>query len=408
MLASTITDELRLASNFNSKVIGVAIKDRGAILPAGHAANAAYWFDDTNGGWISSTYYQDDLPAWVKTENAKQYPAKAMAGKWELSMPADKYKWSSSDNKAYEGTLPEEKTPVFPHNLAAIDKSKFSAFKYTPFAATYTFNMAKEAIRNEKLGSGKYTDMLTVSISSTDYMGHTFGPNSLEAEDTYARLDKDLAGFLSYLDKTIGKGQYLVFLTADHGAANVPGYLQENKIPAGTFSSRSLEEGAKLSVKDKFGIDNAILKLQNNQVYLDEAAIKTAGKDVAQVEEAIIDYLVKQPFIEFAFATSRLESTTLPAHLKEMAINGYNPKRSGQIGYVATPSYFSGGSTGTTHGMWNPYDTHIPLIWFGKGITPGKTHRETYMTDIAPTLAAILNIQTPSATVGKVITEVTK
>lgn len=406
MLTTTIGDELRLSTNFRNKVIGVALKDRGAILPAGHAANAAYWFDDTVGQWISSTYYFNQMPDWVVQYNKKNYVDKAMKQDWNTLLAIEKYTNSSSDNKVYEGNLPEEKQPVFPHRLSQISKAKYSAFKYTPYAASYTFDMAKAIVTNEKMGAGEFTDMLAVSISSTDYMGHTFGPNSIEAEDTYLRLDKDIADFLNYLDATVGKGNYLFFLTADHAAAHVPGFLTENNLAGGTFSTSALRNGLTERLKEVTGLDNVLIKIQNNQVYLNKKGIKAAGKNIAEIEKEVVDFLIDQPLIEFAFPTKDIESQSIPAVIKKMLINGYNFKRSGQVGYILSPGYIAMGSTGTTHGAWNPYDAHIPLVWFGTGIKPGKTNRETYMTDIAPTIAGLLQIQMPSGSVGKVIEEV--
>lgn len=403
---TTIGDELRLSNNFKSKVIGVSLKDRGAILPAGHAANAAYWFDDTVGKWITSSYYGSQLPAWVVTENEKHLPDAAMKNDWNTLLPIDRYMLSSDDNEIYEGTLPGEQTTTFPHRLSQITTSKYLAFKFTPFAATYVFSMAKAAIKNENLGKNTVPDFLAVSISSTDYMGHTFGPNSIEAEDTYLRLDRDIADFLNYLDATMGKGNYLLFLTADHGAANVPGFLQQHKMPAGNFSTSDLSTKLNKRLQEVFGLKNGFIKIQNNQVYLDYSYLKNAGKKRSEVEEEIIKFLQEQPFVDYAFSTKDIDNSSIPATIKKMLINGYNPKRSGQVGFIQKAGYIGSGPTGTTHGAWNPYDAHIPLIWFGTGIKAGKTHRETYMTDIAPTLSAILNIQVPSGNVGKVIEEV--
>ncbi len=408
MLTTTIGDELRLSANFRNKVIGVALKDRGAILPAGHAGNAAYWFDDTVGQWISSSYYFTQMPAWVTEYNKQKYVDKAMTKDWNTLLPIEKYINSTSDNKVYEGTLPEEKQPVFPHRLSQISKEKYSAFKYTPAASSYTFDMAKAIVKNEKMGAGEFTDMLAVSISSTDYMGHTFGPNSIEAEDTYLRLDLDIADFLNYLDATVGKGNYLFFLTADHAAAHVPGFLKENNIPGEHISSSGLQKDLNARLKEVTGIDKAMIKIQNNQVYLDVKAIRKTGKKLSEVEEEIIEVLLDNPMVEFAFPTKGIATQSIPEPIKGMLINGYNPKRSGQIGYILKPGYISMGSTGTTHGAWNPYDAHIPLVWYGTGIKAGKTNRETYMTDIAPTIAALLQIQMPNGNVGKVIEEVKK
>jgi predicted AlkP superfamily pyrophosphatase or phosphodiesterase len=408
MWTTTVGDELRLSNNFKSKVIGISLKDRGAILPAGHAANAAYWFDDTIGKWISSSYYGNQLPDWVIKQNEKMLPDAYMSKDWNTLLPIEKYTLSTNDNEVYEGKMPEEKTPTFPHRLSQITKSKYSAFKFTPFAATYTFDMAKAAIENEKLGKNSVTDFLAISVSSTDYMGHTYGPNSIEAEDTYLRLDLDIADFLNYLDATVGKGNYLLFLTADHGAAHVPGFLEQHKIPAGNFSTSDLSKKLNARLEEVFGLKNGFVKIQNNQVYLDYSYLKKSNKNPQLIEEEIIDFLNEQPFIDYAFSTKNIETTSMPAVIKKMLINGHNPKRSGQIGFIQKTGYIGMGNTGTTHGAWNPYDAHIPLIWFGTNIKPGKTNRETYMTDIAPTLSAILNIQMPSGNVGKVIEEVVR
>jgi predicted AlkP superfamily pyrophosphatase or phosphodiesterase len=239
-------------------------------------------------------------------------------------------------------------------------------------------------------------------------MGHTFGPNSIEAEDTYLRLDRDIADFLNYLDAQLGEGNYLLFLTADHGVINVPGFLEAYKIPSGTFNSSLLKSEINKMLSEKYSLDNAIITIQNNQVYIDNNEIQKSGKNKNEIENDIINYLKTQPYIANAFSTENIEAQSIPAQIKEKFINGYNPKRSGEIGFFEKPAYIEGGPKGTTHGAWNPYDAHIPLLWFGYNIKPGKTNREVYMTDIAPTLSAILNIQMPDGSVGKVIEEITK
>ena len=408
LLVTTIGDELRLKSNFKNKVIGISLKDRGAILPAGHAANAAYWYDDTKGSWISSTYYQAQLPTWVKKVNENNYPEKSMAIDWKLLLPVDKYTMSTADNRKYEGRIPGEESNTFPHLLSKTGKNKFSAFKYTPYASTYTFNMAKEAITNEQLGMSGYTDLLTVSISSTDYMGHTFGPNSLEAEDTYIRLDRDLADFLTYLDKTIGKGNYVLFLTADHGVAHIPGFLEENNINAGNFSNSTLTIDLKKMLSENLGLNKTLIKIQNNQLYIDPSEMTELKKDPTDVEKQIIAFLQGRKDIAYAFSFKDLGASSLPAVIKTNLINGYNPDRSGQLGFILKPGYIGMGFTGTTHGAWNPYDSHIPLIFYGNGIKHGTLNRETYMTDIAATITSLLKTQMPSGCIGKVITEAFK
>ncbi|MGI8636206.1 MAG: alkaline phosphatase PafA, partial [Segetibacter sp.] len=371
---TTVTDELRMATNFRSKVIGIALKDRGAILPVGHSANGAYWFDNANGAFITSTYYMKDLPDWVKQFNNKKLPDQYLQRNWNTLYPINTYVQSTADDKSYEGILEDN---TFPHITANITKDKYNALRTTPYGNTLTFEMAKAAIEGERLGQAANTDFLAVSFSSPDYVGHTFGPNSVEAEDNYLRLDNELAAFLNYLDGKIGKGQYTVFITADHAAAHVAGELQENKIPAGTLSEGGLQPMLNDMIEKRFKIKNAVLSVMNFQVYLNKAVI---SEDEQKIKDAIIDRLLENPVIVRAFDLKGINTLLLPSKIKEMVINGYNQKLSGDIQFIYKPQYFSGGRTGTTHGSWNPYDSHIPLLWYGWGIKKGKTNRETYMT----------------------------
>lgn len=406
MWSNTVTDELRLSNNFQSKVIGISLKDRGAILPAGHSANAAYWYDDAVGKFITSSYYMKELPAWVNNFNEKDLPGSYMKKDWNTLYPMAKYVLSAQDSNAYEIPIPGEISPVFPHKLSGISKGKFSSFKYTPHAVTYSFDFAKAAVDAEKLGAGTVTDFLALSISSTDYIGHNFGPNSIEVEDTYYRLDKDIADFLAYLDNKLGKGNYLFFLTADHGVAHVPAFLNEHKLPGGYFDDAPLIKELNSSLAATYGIDNIIQGALNYQLYLNTAEIEKKGKDLSAIKAIILKKLRAQPYIVNAFELDQLSNTTLPPTQKQMMTNGYNPVRGGDIMYTVKPGYFDGGARGTTHGLWNPYDAHIPNVWFGWNVKPGKSNRETYMTDIAPTVAAFLKIQAPNGNVGKPLEEI--
>ncbi len=403
---STIGDELRLSNNFKSKVIGISLKDRGAILPAGHSANAAYWYDESVGKFITSSFYMKSLPAWVNDFNNKDEPSRWMSNDWNTLYPSERYIQSDQDNNAYESPIYGETLPVFPHKLPSLVKNKYSAFKYTPFSTSFSFDFAKAAIENEQLGSGQATDLLALSISTTDYIGHSFGPNSLEVEDTYYRLDQDIAGFLQYLDNKLGKGNYLVFLTADHGVAHVPAFLKDHRMPAGIFDDYAMMKDINAVLATEFGMNNIIRSAQNYQFYLNYPEVEKNGKDMEAIKKSIIKSLKALPFVINAFELEKLEETTLPQPQKYMMVNGFNPKRSGDIMFTVKPAWFDGGTRGTTHGLWNPYDAHIPNIWFGWHVKPGKTYRETYMTDIAPTLAALLKIQMPNGNVGKVLEEI--
>ncbi len=258
MLATTIGDELDLATNFRSKVVGIAIKDRGAILPAGHSATAAYWYDGTVGKFISSSYYMDTLPRWVTAFNDKQLPAQYMAKPWSTLYSIDTYHQSAPDDESYEGRYTDETTSSFPHMLKGSQNAPFDVLASSPFGNTYTIEFAKSAIDSYGLGSGDVTDMLCLSLSSTDYVGHRFGPNSIETEDTYLRLDKDLAAFFQYLDKKLGSNQYTVFLTADHGVEHVPGFLLDHKIPSGNFDDKNMRTVLDSMLKQQFGVEKMI------------------------------------------------------------------------------------------------------------------------------------------------------
>jgi predicted AlkP superfamily pyrophosphatase or phosphodiesterase len=402
MLTTTITDELRLATNFRGKVIGVSLKDRGSILPAGHAANAAYWYQGSTGNWITSTYYMKEVPTWIADYNKLKLANKFYAKNWETLYPMNTYVNSTADEKAYEG-----KTSTFPHQLTQNIDKNFDAIRSTPYGNTITLDLAKLAILSEDLGQDNITDFLAVSCSSTDYVGHAYGPNSVEAEDTYLRLDKDFEEFFNYLDKKVGKGNYTVFLTADHGAAHVPGFMQENKLPSGVVSDRDIASKLNAYLNDKFKVNNVVLRSMNNQIIFDHDKTDKGDVSFDVIKSASVEFLKRLDGFQNAVDIAKISQSTLQEIQKKMITNGYNARRSGDIYYVLQPNWFNGGSTGTTHGNWNPYDSHIPLVFMGWGIKAGATNKMHYMTDIAPTLAALLHIQTPNGTVGEPITEIT-
>ena len=407
LLVTTITDELRLATNFKSKVIGISLKDRGSILPAGHSANAAYWYDGVSGNWITSTYYMKQLPAWVDAYNKSKMPDVYYAQNWNTLYPIASYTQSTTDAKTYEGAYRGESAPVFPHQLNAAIGKNYELIRSTPQGNTMTLDLAKKAIVAENLGKGANTDFLAVSCSSTDYVGHQFGPNSIEAEDTYLRLDKDLEDFFSYLDKTVGKGNYLLFLSADHGAAHVPGFMQENKMPSGLVNTRKLTTELNALIEKDFKVKKSVLTVMNNQVIFAKADIQESKADFEAIKKTTINYLRHQDGIQDAVDNTRLSESTLPSEIKERIANGYNARLSGEIYFLLKPNWFDGGATGTTHGAWYPYDSHIPLVFMGWHVKPGKTNKTHYMTDISATLAAMLRIQMPSGCIGEPITELT-
>ncbi len=413
LLVTTITDELRLATNFRSKTIGVALKDRSSILPAGHTANAAYWFDDEAGKWISSSYYMEQLPSWVETFNKKDLATCYLQQDWNTLYPIESYVQSTEDDTRYEKPYGKGERPVFPVSTSALFRQKgYGVIRYTPYGNSLTFEMAKAALKNERLGQGNQTDFLAISLSSTDYVGHQFGVNSIEAEDTYLRLDKDLEAFLACLDEMVGQGNYLLFLTADHAAAHNVRFLQDHGIPSGTWAPDQTKTSLDSLVFTRFGVKDVVLSLMNYQVHLDRAKLETAGVDYEQVKVSIICFLEAQEGIAYAIDMEKAVMAPVPQPIRERIVNGYNRERSGAIQIVVKPGWYDVSSNeeplGTTHGVWYPYDSHIPLLFYGWRVCIGETNREVYMTDIAATLAALLKIQMPSGCIGKPIQEVIK
>ncbi len=401
---TTLGDQIKLAFNYRSKVVGIAIKDRGSILPAGHSGDA-YWYDSKTGSFITSTHYYDQLPGWVNTFNKRKIVDSLYNLNWNTLYPIETYVQSDIDNVAYEGRYAHEKEPVFPHILKNLIGVNYGTVSATPHGNTLTLSFAKAAIESEQLGQDNIPDLLAVSLSSPDYIGHQFGPNSIEIEDTYLRLDQELAAFFDYLDAKVGKGQWTFFITADHGVAHVPGFLAKHKVPVSTISlnPKTINE----LLKTKYKIPTAIIGSSNYHLYLNHAAIDSVGADEKMVMKTILDELNKDTAVWMAFEAKKLLETPMPAEVRERFAKGMNPELSGDIVVILKSGYFSGGRTGTTHGSWYPYDAHIPLVFMGWGIKQGYTFKPTWMIDIAPTIAALLHIQSPSGTLGNPIPEIT-
>ena len=404
--STTITDQLRMASNFRSKVVGVSLKDRAAILPAGHNPTAAFWFDEGTGHFVTSSYYMNELPEWVRKFNSKDIGSQLVRNGWNTLKDIREYKESTEDNMPWENIIGSAKEPVFPYsNLAKDYNEKKGIIRSTPFGNTLTLRMAEASLEGYQLGRGEETDFLVVNIASTDYVGHTFGPNSIEVQDTYMRLDKDLEIFLNALDQKVGKGNYLFFLTSDHGAAHSVGYMKQNKMSS-DFFDKDLLSGLEKELETLLGQKDLIYTIDNYQVYFNESSIMKNGLSLEQVSKATTDYLNRDPRVLYAVDLSKVGSAPIPEPIKSRIINGYNWQRSGHIQIIShdamLPSY---SLKGTTHSVWNSYDAHIPLIFMGKGISKGQSSKPYYMTDIAPTLAQLLKIENPSGNIGEPIVE---
>ncbi|RAR75611.1 alkaline phosphatase PafA [Flavobacterium aciduliphilum] len=404
LLATTITDELRLATNFRGKVIGVSLKDRGAILPAGHFANGAFWYSKT-GAFISSTFYGATLPDWVTQFNAEKHYMTYINQGWDLLKPAATYDESLPDDNPYESKLYGAK-PVFPYNLKEMyEKNDAGILRATPFGNDLLEEFAKKAIEKEDLGKDATTDFLTVSFSSTDYVGHTLGPRSMELQDTYLRLDATLADFLNYLDTTVGKGNYLVFLTADHAGAENAQFLNDKKYNVTHIDPKDIRASLKKFSTDTFGED-VVLNYSNFNLFFNKELLKTKGLELPKVKQAFKDFLYTQDQVKRVYTEEEILGATGNDFYLNALAKGYDPTQDGDMVVLDQPGYIEYGATGTSHGTPYSYDTHVPLLFYGWQIKKGATHDRKEITQIAPTLAQKLKITFPNGTEAKVLMEV--
>ena len=410
MQTTTVTDQLRLDTQQRGKVIGIAIKDRGAILPAGHSANGAYWFyGKDKGNWITSTYYTNELPTWVKEFNAADEAEKYMTT-WNTLYDINTYVESDTDLSKYEGTFKGKANATFPYDLKGLQEENdgFDILKATAYGNSLTTDFAIAAIKGEKLGKDNDTDFLAVSYSSTDYVGHRFGVNSVEIQDTYLRLDQDIERLFATLDAEVGKGNYTIFLTADHAAVHVPSYLQDQKIPAGYFNSKPLEEHLKNFLNTMYGSENLIENVSSGQVFLNYAEIKRLKLSTTAIENALQQELLSYDKISKVYTRTAFLNSEFTHGIAAALQRGFSQKRSGDVCFVLDIATIPYSRTGSTHGSGFNYDTHVPLVFYGNGIQQGETLQRTKITDIAPTISALLEISFPNAATGNPIESVLK
>lgn len=407
MKTTTVTDQLRLHTQMRGKVIAVSLKDRGAVLPGGHTANAAYWFKGRDeGNWITSSYYVDVLPSWVTNFNTSE-AAEQYKKPWTTLKNIETYLESGADNSVYEGKYRGQESPVFPHDLPSLwdANGKFEAIKSTAYGNSLTTDFSLAAITGENLGADAITDFLAVSYSSTDYVGHKFGVNSKEVQDTYLRLDKDLERLFTSLDATVGQGEYTVFLTADHGAIHVANFLKDQKIPSGYVGFSQIKKELNEWVKFTFGTEDLIKNMSNNQLFLDHKVMQNLDLNPQNVQEAIAQELLRFKDIDKTYTAYQMWQREYTKGIPYLLQNGYNQKRSGDVIFVLNPGVISYPKTGSTHGSPRIYDTHVPLLFYGKGIKKGSTVGRTEIPDIAPTISALLGMAFPNGATGKPIEE---
>lgn len=404
LLSTTITDELKLATNFKGKVFGLSLKDRGAILPAGHFADWAFWYGKS-GEFISSTYYGNELPKWLQEFNAEKHFQKYIDKGWELLRPKETYNESLNDNSPYEGKL-FKKAPFFPYNLKDMyENNDAGVLRSTPFGNNLLVDLAKRTIEKEALGKDEITDFLSVSFSSTDYIGHILGPRSIELQDTYLRLDETLGEFITYLDKQVGKGNYLIFLTADHAGAENVTYLKDNKYDVTNLNSKSFTNDLIAFSKTTFGED-LVLNCSNSNVFFNKTLIKSKGLSLSEVKETFKNYIYTHKFISRVYTEEEIQQSSKSDFYLDFIARGYDPKQNGELVFLEKPGYLEYSTTGTTHGSPYSYDTHVPLLFYGTNIKKGESFDRKVITQIAPTLSMLLKITLPNGTEAELLQEI--
>ncbi|MEB2786478.1 alkaline phosphatase PafA [Algoriphagus persicinus] len=408
LLTTTITDELRIASQKRSKVVGIAIKDRGASLPAGHLGDA-YWFDSNTGEFMSSSYYHEKLPKWVDKFNDKKSVDSYLSQTWNTLYPIDTYKASMLDDNPFEGAFNGKETPTFPYDLKELRKTngQFGLISSTPFGNSITLDFALAALEGEKMGLGDETDFLALSFSSPDYIGHRFGPQSKEIEDMYLRLDQDIEKLLDYLDTTYGKDQYVIFLSADHGVAEIATHMISENIPGGNIRTGAVMAELLNYISSKYGEGKWINNSSNGQLFLNHDLIREKELNQIDFENEIAQFLLKFDGIKEVYTGTTMRTSEFTVGRPMLLQMGYNHKASGDILFVLEPGWLAGGATGTSHGTGYSYDTNVPIIFYGWNVPAGESSRYATITDIAPTLSMMLDIKLPNGTTGQPILEIT-
>jgi len=400
----TIGDQIRLATNFRGKSFGISMKDRGSILPAGHSANAAFWFDFACGNFVSSNWYKDlngKLPSWLEAFNQSGIARSYKDTVWKPLLPLNQYEASSEDLAVWEKSILKLKPPVFPYRLSEDGTSDYNIVFNSPFGNDITLLAATRLLKEEQLGKDNDMDFLSVSFSCTDVVGHDYGPFGIETEDTYLRLDRNLEALFKTLDKEVGAGNYLCFLTADHGILEVPAFLRSHKMPSDLFRTRIVGDSLKSFSQKTFGSAGLISSFINEQISLNDSIITALHLNRKDVIQSIIHWLEKQPNVRKAFAYEGSRPFPEPPFLNKYEA-GYFKGRSGDIQIILGPGILESGSDkGTSHGSPYSYDSHVPCLWMGWKIKPGETMNPIQIQDIAPTLTSLLHIMEPNGCTGK-------
>lgn len=408
---NTITDQLKLTYP-SAKVISMSIKDRGAILPGGHLSDGTYWYDYATGHFVTSSFFKPELPKWVADFNAVGHVDKYMQQMWNTLLDISAYGESGPDDSPYEQLLPGKTTPTFPYDLKSMNTNgtNYQVFTATPFANTYLTDLALASLKNEDLGKDEQTDVLCISYSTPDIAGHSFGPYSVELEDMYIRLDLELGRLIKQLEETVGKDEFVLFLTADHAVVPVPQYLIDKKLPGGYVFLTEPMNILKEEVKVKFGAD-LISEQENLNIYLNHFRLDSLKIDRKEAANFVAEKVARWEGVKAVYTSEQLMNSGNDDEWREMVRKGYHTRESGDVLFILEPGFLPKSKLsetshkGTSHGSAFNYDTHVPLIWYGKDIPTQEVFRTINIADISTTLTHLLYLQKAGAMTGEPILE---
>ena len=408
LMCTTFTDELRLSNDFKSKVFSVALEPGPAIFSSGHTGNCAYWFDPRTGNWITSTYYTDSLPLWADAFNNKRFSDIYLSQEWNTLLPVDQYTESLPDKNKYETGY--EGRITFPYSLYEISGSRKEQKNYgiltkTPYGNSLTKDFVSSLVIGEELGKDDITDVLMVSFTATENIGNQFGPNSIEIEDAFIRLDMEIAHFIQFLDNWVGKENMLIFLTSGHGVAQVPTYLADSKIPAGYFNQLGAISLLKSALNNTYGRGDWVKAYQSQQIFLNHTLIEDSKLSLRDIQDYVAQFMLQFAGVANTITSYTLQSTNFTGGIFEKIQYSYNQKRSGDVMINLKAGWVEKGRGSTDHNSSYAYDSKIPLIWYGWKISRGTITRPIDIIDIAPTLSTFLNTSYPNACTGSPIFE---
>jgi predicted AlkP superfamily pyrophosphatase or phosphodiesterase len=407
IFSTTFSDEAKLFNRGNSKIISISLDEYGAVISGGFSANGAYWFDQNIGKWVSSSYYMDSLPAWVTDMNNKNMPEEYLAREWHPLLPLNEYNEVLPDSSIYEFGI-DGVYKVFPYIYSEMRKTllNFELMNYIPEGNTHTTDLAVASIYSEELGKDDNTDFLFINYSVTENIGKLYGPQSVEVQDLYLRLDRDIAHLIDVLEETVGKNNFVLYLTSNSGVCETPQYLIDNKMPAGTFKQYYILALLNSYLKAVYGEGEWVLDYSNNQIFLNKILIEDSQIPLAEFQDKVISFIINSQGISNAISSNQFQSIVFAQGMPRKMQNSFNQKRSGDIMISLKSGWVEDIPFATDHNSGYKYDTNVPLIWYGWKVKKQNLYDEINMTDIAPTISMILNTPAPPVSTGRALQEV--